>query len=401
MATPPVTEAQAREALDAFKAAGGNKREAARRLKLPHSTYENRLAAASRLYHIGDDSLHKTERLTLRCQALERELHDLRNEHRKLQEDHWTVERVKQLIHDGKTWVVAPPKWLTGKVGKSRLTGVPCLLASDWHADEVVEPNEINGVNAFNRQILDARVKLLFQKTVELCLHHMADPKYDYAVLMLGGDLVSGNIHEELRQSNAAPITKTMLHVLELLTAGIDTLLEAFGKVLVPCVVGNHGRIDMKPRYKLRAFESYEWLIYQMLAKHYAGDDRVRMEIADGPDYHFSVYATRYLLTHGDQFKGGSGISGALAPLMLGEHRKRKRAMATRQDFDVMVMGHWHQYIHLRGLIVNSALKGYDEYAFAHNFEFELPCQALWITHPEYGITARWPVLLEKPGTTF
>ena len=42
-------------------------------------------------------------------------------------------------------------------------------------------------------------------------------------------------------------------------------------------------------------------------------------------------------------------------------------------------------------------MKGYDEYAYQGNFGFEPPRQALWLTHPRYGVTYRMPVLCEQP----
>ena len=58
-------------------------------------------------------------------------------------------------------------------------------------------------------------------------------------------------------------------------------------------------------------------------------------------------------------------------------------------------MGHWHQYITLNGIIVNGSLKGYDEYAASARFSYEVPKQALWFTHPKYGVTYQIPVLSE------
>ena len=52
-------------------------------------------------------------------------------------------------------------------------------------------------------------------------------------------------------------------------------------------------------------------------------------------------------------------------------------------------------------VIVNGSLKGADEYSFQSNFDFEIPQQAMWITHKEWGITASWPIKLEKPGVKF
>ena len=61
-----------------------------------------------------------------------------------------------------------------------------------------------------------------------------------------------------------------------------------------------------------------------------------------------------------------------------------------------MLLGHWHQLIQLQRLIVNGSLKGYDEYAYINNFPFEPPRQALWLTHPEYGITFSAPILVDN-----
>ena len=50
----------------------------------------------------------------------------------------------------------------------------------------------------------------------------------------------------------------------------------------------------------------------------------------------------------------------------------------------------------LKGALVNGSLKGYDEYAKSGRFEYEIPKQALWFTHPKYGITFQVPVISEE-----
>jgi hypothetical protein len=57
------------------------------------------------------------------------------------------------------------------------------------------------------------------------------------------------------------------------------------------------------------------------------------------------------------------------------------------KPFDCMVMGHWHQLTYLRGVIVNGSLVGYNEYAMRNHFDYEVPKQALWLTHPSRGLT--------------
>lgn len=146
---------------------------------------------------------------------------------------------------------------------------------------------------------------------------------------------------------------------------------------------------------KDRNHTSFDWLLYQFLAKHFMGDPRVTFYIPDGPDAYYRVYNHRFLLTHGDQFKAGDSIIGPVGPLLRGNQKKTARNQAIGQDYETLLCGHWHQYIQLQRLIVNNSLKGYDEYAFQGNFGFEPPSQALWITHPTNGITFRMPVYCE------
>jgi len=113
-------------------------------------------------------------------------------------------------------------------------------------------------------------------------------------------------------------------------------------------------------------------------------------------DLPVTIYNTNYLLSHGDQFRGGSGISGAMAPLMLGQHRKAVRQLATDEPMDVMVIGHFHQMLWLPGLVVGGTMKGIDEFAFGHNFRPEPPTQAFWVTSPEHGPTIHAPVHVSK-----
>lgn len=287
------------------------------------------------------------------------------------------------------------PKWLTKKLDAT-ITGIPMLFISDVHFDEVVRPEEIENYNRYNREIAVRRLQTCFERAGYLCLDHFKKPQFDGIVVALGGDMVSGNIHEELSETNQHRILRTCLDLTATLAAGIRHLADRFGKVYVPCVTGNHGRLSRKPRYKFRAQDNFDWMVYQMLAKEFASDARVTVHCPEGSDLAFHIYGKRFLLTHGDQFRGGGGIAGVFSPLMLGHHRKNKRNQAFDRPFDVMMMGHWHQYIHTESLIVNGSVKGYDEYAYQNNLPPEPPQQSLSIVRPDGEITFRMPVLCDQ-----
>lgn len=289
-----------------------------------------------------------------------------------------------------------PPGWLVREGGKSKGPGIPTLFASDFHWSEVVNGSEINNVNNYNLKIAHQRARLLFERTIDLCFNHMVSPRYDGIVLALGGDMVSGDIHDELAETNELPSLPTVLDLSGVLIEGIELLRDKFGKVFIPCVAGNHGRLSRKPRAKYRAHTNYDWLTYQIVERHFKGDKRVSFQISDGPDAAYCVHGHRFLLSHGDQFRGGDGQVGALGPILRGDLRKRTRNGQVGSNYDTLMLGHWHQYTHMGRVIVNGSLKGYDEYAYQSNFGYEVAQQALFFTHPKHGITIACPVIVQE-----
>jgi hypothetical protein len=294
---------------------------------------------------------------------------------------------------------VVPPHWLVEPVRGKALPGVPVAMWSDWHWGEVVFPDQVNGVNEYNLEVAHRRARRLVERTVRLLKNHVVNPDYPGVVINLGGDMLSGDIHEELKESNDVPLLPALLDLFGILKWALHTMVEEFGSVFVPAVTGNHGRMSRKPQAKNRNFTNYDWLLYQLLAKHFEDDSRIQFFIPDGPDALYSVCGHKILLTHGDQFRGGDGMIGAIGPITRGNQKKLARNSSVNREYDTMILGHWHQYMPLHRTLVNGSLKGYDEYANSNNFGFEPPIQALFLTHPEHGIIMHLPVFLEPhPG---
>lgn len=294
----------------------------------------------------------------------------------------------------------APPAWLSGKAVKNGTRGGPCLFISDIHYGEVVSGEETGGLNKFNADIAKKRFNRLINTTVDLCFHHMgrAGVAYPGIVTCLGGDMIGGDIHEELARTNDRTSHQSVNDLTDLLASGLSNLADKFGRVFVPCVVGNHGRSDHKPTMKGRVYRNYDWSIYCNLEREFRKDKRVQLYVPNDADAHFSVFGHRYMLTHGDSLgtAGGDGLIGALGPIMRGKVKIGNSERMAGNDFDTLLIGHWHQYLPLPGLICNNSLKGYDEYVkLKLRAPYSRPSQALWFTHPEHGITAHWQVYLE------
>jgi hypothetical protein len=347
------------------------------------------------------DQLKKARALGFRPKgfaSLEAQLKTLKAELANAKSNVLTHEGIRSEIVNLKAAVseLKPVSWMLEEHGAAKSPGVPVLFISDLHWGEVVDPKQINDVNEFNLSIAHERM----DSTINTALYllEILSPNMDYPgiVMPLGGDMVTGNIHDELTATNELNIMPTVVDLYGKLVSVNKFAADKMGRVFVPCVTGNHGRNTNKIWSKDRHHTSFDWLLYTFLAKHFEDDKRVTFFIPDGSDAYFRVYEHKFLLTHGDQFRGGDGMIGALGPIIRGDHKKRSRNAQIDMEYDTMMIGHWHQDIFLRRLIVNGSLKGYDEYAYQGNFGFEPPSQQLFVVHPQNRITYRMPVLADR-----
>ena len=314
-----------------------------------------------------------------------RQRDDLKRQRDQVQRAHDDLVRKCDLLTSIDGVTSKPPKWLRKRGPKKDHRGIANLLLSDLHLDEVVAPAQLGGVNAYNRHIAARRLRSTVEHASEVAHDYIQGISYEGITCWLGGDIFSGNIHEELKQTNEAPIMASFDFWVDPMVAALRLLADEFGKVHVPGCVGNHGRNTYKAVMKNRVEDNFDWLFYRVLARELRGDERFTWQLPVSADVSVQHYDHRYLLTHGDQFRGGSGISGIQTPLALGAFRKSRRQQAVNDPFDTMLLGHFHSYMTLPGIVVNGSLKGYDEFAALMNFGFEVPRQAFWITTPERG----------------
>lgn len=287
-----------------------------------------------------------------------------------------------------------PPKWVTGKP-KKRHTATAGLLITDTHLDEVVNPDEVGGLNAYSRDIAYQRLERCFVGAVKVLRDYVSGIDIDGIVVLWGGDIVSGEIHDELTQSNEASTVETLVHWLEPLTAGVDLLAGEFGRVHNVGVPGNHGRRSKKPRYKGRSHDNYDWLMYRLLARQHVNRDDVTWQIPDSPFADVQIHDLHLRLEHGDEAKGGSGISAAMSPLMLRQHRLAKQYASAGRELDLLVTGHFHRRHFSPGLLVGASLKGDDEYSLGKGFDHAEPSQEAFIVAPERGVILNAPIWVQ------
>lgn len=276
--------------------------------------------------------------------------------------------------------------------------GVPVLMLSDLHWGETVKPIEVRRVNGYNMAIAQARLKRVAETAVELFHTHLAHTEdYPGIVLLLGGDLISGEIHDELTRTNDADIMEQCRDCAEHLVGVVRLLAKEFPRVDIWSVPGNHGRTSRKPPMKSYSLTNFDWLISHMVAMTCSAMrlDNVHPHLSSAREVDIPIGKHTIHLMHGDQFKGGDGIIGPLGPITRGDVKKRYSSamMPGKKGYDILALGHFHQATYQRRLIVNGSLKGYDEFALAQNFPWEPPIQMAWTVHPKYGVNWLMPIL--------
>lgn len=266
-------------------------------------------------------------------------------------------------------------------------SAVAFAIASDWHVEETVDPKTVNGLNSYNLDIAQQRVRAFFQKVVRLTEIQRSGTKIDTLVLALLGDLMTGYIHEELREGNGLSPTETILWLQDEIAAGLSLLEPCFEQIIIPCSWGNHGRTTIKPRHATGAKNSYEWMLYHVLRKQMPQFD---WRISNGYHNYLEVDGRMIRFHHGDDLKYQGGVGGLTIPV---EKAIAQWNKAIHADLDIF--GHWHQSQQNPKWISNASLIGHNGYAIAIKAGYEPPSQTFFLMDAKRGRTVTCPIYLD------
>ncbi len=313
----------------------------------------------------------------------------------RLREENARLSKLLGLVETYHAGAKQPPRWLGKPRSKAKGRATACLQLSDLHLDESVSPSEVGGLNAYSRPIAELRMKRWAAKAVEMA--DRVPHEWDGALLVANGDNVSGAIHDELRETNDDVLPGTLVHWAPRLAAAVEAVRERYGRVHVVVVVGNHGRLTERKQFKRRGRNSWDWLLWQMVASHFKGREAVSWEFAEGSYAFVKVYDRDLFVTHGDEVGGGGGWAGVWSPLGTIHRRAIELGAAHGLKPGYSVVGHWHQTVlaHHRGLVCNGSLKGWDEFAAGLRLRPEPAQQNWWIETAEHGVTLAGPLFLE------
>jgi predicted phosphodiesterase len=263
------------------------------------------------------------------------------------------------------------------------------LMLSDAHYPEVVDPDVAMGLkyngDIFRRRLERTRDVVIRYKE----LRESAYPIQKLTIAMLG-DMISGDIHEELAITNEDPVPVALVSLAHYLHDAFLSLAEVFPEVEVVCIPGNHPRTTMKPRFKQKTTTNYEYILGHFIAA-LAGKS-YKVQVPKDMVYVHQVFNWRIGLNHGDGVK-----SNSFAGIPFYGMRQRRDALQSllrhlgMPPVDFLLMGHFHQPTVLEGtdctIILNGAMKGGDEYSLGTRLASQEPVQLLLTIHEKHGLT--------------
>lgn len=242
---------------------------------------------------------------------------------------------------------------------------VVCL--SDLHAGIEID----NWWNVYNTQILKNRLHKYLNEIHKIQKTHQCKICH----VVLGGDAISGAIHENLRLQNNENVIEQLKIVITYIGEFIYILQEWFESINIYSVSGNHSRLNPNKEYHLKG-EELEEMIPFCLKIQFAQNDKVSVcdYMACKIDSTISAFKTRgnklFYVVHGDHDTPSNVVKNLT--LMSG----------TKPDG--IIMGHRHNNAlsteHGVKIIQCGSVVGTDDYCVDKRISGE-PEQCVFITN--------------------
>ena len=267
------------------------------------------------------------------------------------------------------------PVWLSKEKSSKKDNIVPVICLSDLHIGSVVNPMDVNYVNEYSVGIARDRIFSLVDDFINIYKNKFTNYEYDGCVCVLGGDIIENAMHGK-EETNELTVIDQVITASEILIMVVGKLQKAFGKVFVPSVSGNHGRLiaDKYVKTEDRYNHSLEKIIYYNLAKHFESNSNVTIYNQPSDIVYFSINGLKFRLEHGDSITfTGQAISGPLNSWERGRLKRASIDSSVNNPFDVLIVGHFHMHSIQEKMVVMDSPVGYNGYSQRLALPYSLP----------------------------
>jgi hypothetical protein len=336
--------------------------------------------------------LGEKEQFEARLQALKDEI---KEEQRRT--EYWKSESQKKDEEIEKflaTWDYTPYAYkIPLSRGNDKSETIPVLLCSDWHVEEPVNPRTVLGANEYSLDIAHQSIVEMTKTAMRLIELKRAGTKIRKFVLWLGGDFITGHIHDENKSVCTLPPVEAIMWAEDRVYTLIEHFLKDgnFDQIIIPCSCGNHARTTQRKNIAQQSETSYEWGMYNHLSREYKNNPRIKFVLNPGlfcTVEMFDKYKVRF--HHGDSIRYRDGIGGLTIPL----NKRIAKWNENGREVYMDCLGHWHTYMPGRKAIVNGSIIGYNAFAQECGFAVEPPEQTLFFIEARHGLTSIEPLFV-------
>lgn len=269
---------------------------------------------------------------------------------------------------------------------------VPVLHLTDLHIGAVQNPDEIEGFNAYSPEIAEVRLEDLTARWLKWTDYQRKAYTIIDAAVLITGDLISGDIHDELRITNAYSSPEQVVQASRLVSKLIASIAPHFDSVAVHFVSeDNHARLTKKPQAKEAGVNSLNYLVGKMIEANIREHNNVRMNIYPMLEKVINVNERLYLITHGHTIRGWMGVPWYGVERKVGKEAQSRMQIIMQEferakdiGFHKYVFGHFHTPIDTPLYSCGASLQGTDAYDHQAG-RYANPAQSAWLVHPRNG----------------
>lgn len=278
---------------------------------------------------------------------------------------------------------------------------VAIVTLSDWQLAKVTP--------SYNTQVARQRVERLANRVARITNIQRADHPVRRLKVFILGDLVEGEMifPGQAHRIDASLFQQVMIDGPSILGGFLREMLTIFEAVEVHAVIGNHGRIGKRGDF--RPETNADAMLYEVTRQVLEASGQKRLQWTpnwiEGEEKWYelvTVNGKQWMLVHGNQFFGGSGISGYPYPNANAKILKWANGgiPETREGQPIhhVVAGHHHQSISIPigrvKLWVSGSIESDNTYASQSFASMSDPSQWLLFVSSKGNVGAQYQVRL-------
>lgn len=308
---------------------------------------------------------------------------------------------VFEALVDEMNKVVTPfsplPRAKVVKPTKKRIQEVLVANLSDEHADSIILPHQVGGLERFDFRIACRRAEEYVDTLLKFTKQTLTNYDFTELVIFANGDHVSGEIHKATDHSAHRNSFKNAFAVGQLHALMLRDLSQHFDNIKILYLPGNHGRRGPRKDYH-GAHDNWDYLVAQTTRMLCANDKSIQFLIPDSYSACVDIAGYGFYVTHGDDVKSWNSIP------WYGIERKTRRLTALskvqKRDVDYYIFAHFHspatQDTVGGEVIINGSWTATSPYAYESLSVCNEPSQWIFGVHKDRGISWRLKMLLRS-----